>query len=42
MAARYLGLAPEEIMMVDPALADVESSDEFDINAADFEDLATQ
>ncbi|MGV9411657.1 haloacid dehalogenase type II [Nocardia sp. NPDC003693] len=69
LAARYLGLAPSEIMMVashkydiraaarlgfrtafiarpdefgDPALADAEFSDEFDINAVDFLDLADQ
>ncbi|RJO79345.1 haloacid dehalogenase type II [Nocardia panacis] len=69
LAARYLGLAPDRIMMVashkydiraaaslglrtafvarprefgDPALADTEFSDEFDINARDFLDLADQ
>ncbi|MFE3794201.1 haloacid dehalogenase type II [Nocardia tengchongensis] len=69
LAARYLGLAPSEIMMVashkydiraarelgfrtafvarpleygDPALGDAEFSDEFDINAVDFLDLADQ
>ncbi|MTE16000.1 haloacid dehalogenase type II [Nocardia sp. CT2-14] len=69
LAARYLGLAPAEIMMVaahkydiraakelgfrtafvarpleygDPALGDAEFSDEFDINAVDFLDLADQ
>ncbi|MVU75792.1 haloacid dehalogenase type II [Nocardia sp. ET3-3] len=69
LAARYLGLAPSEIMMVashkydiraakelgfgtafiarpleygDPALGDAEFSDEFDINAVDFLDLAAQ
>ncbi|MFE4457163.1 haloacid dehalogenase type II [Nocardia tengchongensis] len=69
LAARYLGLAPSEIMMVashkydiraarelgfrtafvarpleygDPALGDTEFSDEFDINAVDFLDLADQ
>ncbi|WP_225728529.1 MULTISPECIES: haloacid dehalogenase type II [unclassified Nocardia] len=69
MAARYLGLEPDRIMMVashkydiraaaelglrtafvarpmefgDPALADTAYSDEFDVNAADFLDLADQ
>jgi 2-haloacid dehalogenase len=45
-AARELGFATAFIARPleygDPALADVEPGDEFDINAADFEDLATQ
>jgi 2-haloacid dehalogenase len=45
-AARELGFATAFVARPleygDPALADVESSDEFDINAADFQDLAAQ
>ncbi len=45
-AAAQLGFATAFIARPleygDPALADTEFSDEFDINAADFEDLATQ
>jgi 2-haloacid dehalogenase len=45
-AARELGFATAFVARPleygDPALADVEASDEFDINAGDFQDLATQ
>ncbi|MBV9514229.1 MAG: haloacid dehalogenase type II [Mycobacteriaceae bacterium] len=45
-AARELGFATAFVARPweygDPALADVEPSDEFVVNAADFEDLATQ